>query len=110
MKSLKAIITTLIIGSSTIAVAQPVVRDHRDPLVLPVAAPTTVDYNNDHRRDADRALASPTARSACGFRMRPVDARLEPCRLSSFDRGAAFVSLDSRFGTRPPPRRAWTAT
>jgi hypothetical protein len=74
MKSLKAIITTLILGSSTMAVAQPAIRDHRE----------SFSYYDGHHDDVRWR------------RMRPVTIASN-MSLSSFDRGAAFVSLDTKY-------------
>jgi hypothetical protein len=41
--SLKALITTIVIGTSSVALAAPVVRDHRTPAPTPVA---TIDHRN----------------------------------------------------------------
>ena len=91
MNKLKAIITTLIIGSSTVALAQPSLRDHRE------YAPGYYDSAyNDHRRDSDGDGIS-DRQEMRWRRMRPVTLASN-LSLSQFDRGAAFVSLDSRFG------------
>lgn len=41
--SLKALITTIVLGSSSVALAAPVVRDHRTPAPAPI---TTIDHRN----------------------------------------------------------------
>lgn len=41
--SLKALITTIVLGTSSVALAAPVVRDHRTPAPTPVA---TIDHRN----------------------------------------------------------------
>lgn len=71
MRSLKAIITTLILGSSTMAVAQPAIRDHRAPSSY---------YNGRHD----------------GRRMRPVTLASNRS-LTAHERGE-LISLDTRFG------------
>jgi hypothetical protein len=71
MKSLQAIITTLILGSSTMAVAQPALRDHRE----------SVAYREDARLHRTRSVTLASNMS-----------------LSARGRGA-FVSLDTRFGS-----------
>ncbi|NVB77024.1 MAG: hypothetical protein HOV81_01395 [Kofleriaceae bacterium] len=84
MKSLKAIITTLVLGSSTMAVAQPAIRDHRE----------SFSYYDGHRDDGYR---DDSYRNDMRWRrMRPVTLASN-MSLSAHDRGA-FVSLDSRFG------------
>jgi hypothetical protein len=65
MKSLKAIITTLILGSSTVALAQPAARDHRD---FSAGYYGNASYYNGRDRDRD---GIPDRREMRWHRMRP---------------------------------------
>ena len=93
MNKLTAIITTLVISSSTVALAQPAVRNHRDL----AGGYSGAAYYNDHGRDRDRD-GIPDRAEARWSRLRPVTLASN-LRLSAHDRGASFVSLDTRFGS-----------
>jgi hypothetical protein len=94
--SIKALLVTAILGSSTVALAQPVVRDHRDDSSYDNDYDRRVDESyrdrdqsyddryDDHRGDRSR------------FRRRPVVLAQNVVLSSGRDQEPAFVQLDNR--------------
>ena len=113
---MKALITLLIIGTSSAAFAHPVtvdqrydattngviVREHRDdmqfapPPAPPAPRDDRYDRDDDRRYDLDRGYAR-----AFGFRMRPVTlaSNVSLMRQRNRDQRPLLIDVDSRMGT-----------
>lgn len=86
MKMLKALVATAILGSSTLAAAQPVLRDHRE---FDDRSGYDAQYNNDGRYDVDRGEAQ-------RFRERHRGPVMLARNLELDRRQPAFIRLDGR--------------
>jgi hypothetical protein len=102
MKSLNTLLATLIIGSSSLAFAEPVVRDHRD---FAGGTYDTVDHYNDHRWTDDRDHRPQDddrfdrRGDYDGYRMRFRRMPVSLAQNLQLDmRNPAYISLDQRGG------------
>lgn len=116
---MKALITLIIVGTSSAALAHPVtvdqrydatvtnvtVRDHRDDMQFappPAPPPTQAAYDERYDRDGDRRSDRDRGYArAFGYRMRPVTLAndVSLLRQRNRDQRPLLIDVDSRMGT-----------
>jgi len=93
---MKALITLLIIGTSSVALAQPAIVDHRNDYSFEERDHRFDERDHDRRPDLDRGYAR-----AFGYRMRPVTlaSNVSLMRQRNRDQRPLLVDVDSRMGS-----------
>ncbi|HEX5059028.1 MAG TPA: hypothetical protein VFV99_06695 [Kofleriaceae bacterium] len=93
---MKALITLLIIGTSSVALAQPAIVDHRNDYAFEDRDHRFDERDRDRRLDLDRGYAR-----AFGYRMRPVTlaSNVSLMRQRNRDQRPLLIDIDSRMGT-----------
>ena len=86
--TLKALVTTIVLGISSVAVADPMVRDHRDD---------SFTYNDSYR-DRDERFGGDRGNGRW-IRRQVAVTLADNITLGNRFRRATFVSLDQRFGS-----------